>query len=148
LVDKKGEVMITWRKFRAMRAETQRGQKARWFETIEKSIIDDIQSRKLKNEFRSQQENVLSMKIKIASLTNDKRKREWVVIDKENNKIIIGKVHKKKKSQVLVSHWTMREVGNSEQKLVECTSCDQNQKENTILCQQWVKKRKVLGVLP
>ncbi|CAG8783586.1 5476_t:CDS:2, partial [Gigaspora margarita] len=125
--------------------ESQRRRKTLWFDIIEKKIMKDWQTRKIVESFTCNEGNKLSMEIRAKRLSSDKRKREWVLINKENESSVIGKVLKKGSKQVLVNHWT---VEGAADELRECSGYRLKKVDVPSACQQWVKTRQILGVLP
>jgi len=62
---------------------------------------------------------------------------------------MIGKVIKKRKKDVLVSHWnTCKTEDRNYSVLVECEKCNLDNGKNANNCQHWVKKKEIAGVLP
>ncbi|CAG8669320.1 6315_t:CDS:2, partial [Dentiscutata heterogama] len=59
-------------------------------------------------------------------LSEDKRKREWVLVNKDNDETIVGKISKKLKTKVLIDHWVGQDRSENVTTLVKCRSCKLN----------------------
>ena len=97
--------LISWSQLRALRTKSLKGRKAKWFNIIEKKVIRCMESRELIDQFKLPEENSMFMQTNAGKLSDDRRRREWVIINKENSESIVGRIKKKRKTQVLVDHW-------------------------------------------
>ena len=148
LIDITGTRMITWNKLRVLQTKTLKGRKAKWFNIIEKKVIRCMESREVIDRFKLPEVNSLFMQTNAEKLSDDRRRHEWVIINKENAESIVGRIRKKRKTQVLVDHWVPETSTYSKGILRKCKRCKLSQIDEIDICQQWVKKNKVLGVIP
>ena len=87
-------------------------------------MLSDQVNRTVQIEFQTQEENTMAMQVVVKKLSQDKRKHEWVLVNKENMESTIGKVVKKRKKSVLINHWdTFQAEEESCSGLVECKKC-------------------------
>ena len=76
------------------------------------------------------------MQVVVKKLSQDKRRHEWVLVNKENIESKIGKVVKKRKKSVLIEHWdAFQAEEESCSVLVECKKCSLDDKSDTDSCQ-------------
>ncbi|CAG8806160.1 34626_t:CDS:2, partial [Gigaspora margarita] len=73
-----------------------------------------------------------------ANIKEDNRIKDWMLIEKKENSMIIKQVVKKRKREVLVEHWQNKNVilkrGKMEQVLEKCGGCELNSnKEKEVL---------------
>src|SRR5205085_11534495 len=52
LLDKEQEKMVTWRQLKVREGKRHIGRKARWFQAIENEILEDKESREIKEEYK------------------------------------------------------------------------------------------------
>ena len=67
-------------------------------------MLSDQVNRTVQIEFQTQEENTMAMQVVVKKLSQDKRKHKWVLVNKENIELTIGKVVKKRKKSVLINH--------------------------------------------
>ena len=85
LITRGGNSMLTWQQVRAIRGLKGRGRKPNWFKSIEEKVLECISTRKLKAIHQvtaPNQNSILSKEIKVS---RDKRRKEWIIFDKERS---------------------------------------------------------------
>ncbi|CAG8564735.1 29311_t:CDS:1 [Gigaspora margarita] len=98
-----GKTMITWQQLKVAKSVEFRGRKPKWFETLERTIIENSALLSVRTEYRvmPQNPNVLVRFVMKPSI--DQRKKECVVWQsKKNSEVNFGKVCKKGKNQTEV----------------------------------------------
>ena len=104
LLDIESERMLTWKQVKQIRGISAKGRAPEWYRSLESSPLEDPLSRKLKAP--QKKVNFLHMKANLETISNDRRRQEWLVFGKGSNKTELGKIMKKKTSQeFLVEHW-------------------------------------------
>ena len=96
--------MIMWRQLKVREGRRHIGRKAQWFKVLEKEILADEKSREVVEEYRGKRGfQVQEIESKISQ---DKRKKEWVLIKgKENKESEFGRIIRKEKKLVEVEIW-------------------------------------------
>ncbi|CAG8701675.1 4825_t:CDS:2, partial [Dentiscutata heterogama] len=84
--------LIIWRKLELLRARLQKDHKSKLFEEIEAKLLHNNKNRTVRAKFQMQ----------------DKKKHEWVLVNKENDETIVSKISKKQKSKVLIDYWVKK----------------------------------------
>ncbi|CAG8855875.1 10348_t:CDS:1, partial [Gigaspora margarita] len=87
-----------------------------------------------------------------ANIKEDNRIKDWMLIEKKENSMIIRRVVKKRKREVLVEHWQDKNIilkrGKIEQVLEKCGSCELNSNKGKEVCFSWIWKEDIQGVYP
>jgi len=80
-------------------------------------------------------------------LSEDRRKKEWIIFGAQNNRQL-GKIVKKKKKKILIDHWQMQ---SKESKLTteisKCNGCIRKEEEIEGNCQQWIRVNSKINVV-
>ena len=120
LLSKSGEYMITWKQLKSLRNFNRKGSKAKWFKEIETEMIENEQTRRVKDEYRDTKGNN-RLKVSLPGVSQDRRRREWVVMEnKENSQgIEIGKVQEKTRARIKLETWKLKERGENQRTVLE-----------------------------
>ena len=74
-------------------------------------MLERPESREVKWQFKTERYNVQAMRIKWENISEDRRKKEWIMYSRQNNRHL-GKIIRKKKKKVLIEHWQMQDREN------------------------------------
>src|SRR5437868_15395648 len=75
LLDKEQEKIVTWRQLKVRERKRHIGRKAKWFKVIENKILEDKETREIKEEYKGKKGcQVQEIEKKILK---DKKKKEW-----------------------------------------------------------------------
>ena len=123
------------------------GKKAKWFSYIENTLLQNPGKREIKEIYRTVGSNTFASIILFTSILTDKRKKEWVLIDKENNELELRKIVKKSKHKILMELWLTKE-NNLLPGYVEIEKA-----KNLLISKQneeysWYSQNKVLTTVP
>src|SRR5437868_9252020 len=101
-----------------------KGRVAKWYKKLEEIILKNMNSRLVKEEFKLEEINTQSIRKKANKVTKDRRKKECVLCNSQNNRVI-GKIRSKEDRKTLIEHWETREDSESlRTELVRCTGCE------------------------
>jgi len=128
LIDPKGESLITWRQLKCHLGLSCKGKKAKWFGEIERKLLATQTSREIHDNYKTNNYNTQALKIKWTKLSEDRRKREWIIHGSKHNQRL-SKVIKKKGEKILAEHWVMKkEEGKTTIEISKCKGCETNQR--------------------
>src|SRR5260364_55609 len=97
LLDPTKERLITWQQVKKLSNQRSSRKKATWFQSIENITLENSNTRKVKEEFKTQSPNGLALKLQRKPISKKRSKREWVIVDKnKENQPIIGRVMTKR----------------------------------------------------
>ena len=74
LLNIEGTHLITWQQLKVSRKWSKKGKKASWYEEIEGEVLRNQESRKVKEEYKTETENLLGMQDILEKISIDKRK--------------------------------------------------------------------------
>jgi len=74
LLNSEREYMITWRQLKVLRGKRHVGKKARWFSVLENEVIENVHTRRIKEEFKGEKGFLIEQKGH--EITIDKRRKE------------------------------------------------------------------------
>jgi hypothetical protein len=125
-----------------------KGKKAKWFSEIEKKMLITQTSREIHNHSKINGYNTQALKIKWTKLSEDRRKREWIIYGPKNNQQF-SKIIKKKKGKALVEHWLMhKEEGKTVTELSKCTGYEIRSEQTRDSCEKWIKRKQSIKAIP
>src|SRR5207237_8701814 len=121
LFDQNGINMFTWDQIKRCKNMSSKGRVAKWYKKLEEIILKNMNSRLVQEEFKLEEINKQSIRKKANKVTKDRRKKEWVLCNSQNNRVI-GKIRSKEDRKTLIEHWETREDSESlRTELVRCT---------------------------
>ena len=149
MLDMKGERLITWQQFKNYRGQSSKGKKAEWFKEIELKVLEGTLNREVKEHFRTKKHNTQAMKIEWKHLSEDRRKKEWIIYGAQDCRQL-EKIVKKKKKKILLEHWQMRSKKNElATEISKCEGCTEEEEERVEgSCQQWIRANSKIKVIP
>ncbi|CAG8792665.1 9049_t:CDS:2, partial [Gigaspora margarita] len=150
LINKEGKEMISWQQLKMLRKKPIKGRPANWFKELEKIMLANNGSRKLKQEFMISNSNRESLLIVLDKVLNDNRKREWIVTKqpkrKESSNALIGKAVMSTGRKVLTEHWKLEIEDNvNQQTLKKCSGCKMDQFGKLNTCKKWNERNNIQG---
>ena len=74
LLNIEGTHLITWQQLKVSRKRSKKGKKASWYEEIEGEVLRNRESREVKEEYKTETENLLGMQDILEKISIDKRK--------------------------------------------------------------------------
>ena len=88
------------------------------------------------------------MQMRQECISEDKRRKEWIIHGAQNNRQL-GKIVKKKKKKILIEHWQMQ--SKESELATEISRCkgyigDEECQEDS--CQQWIRINNKINVIP
>ncbi|CAG8774182.1 26465_t:CDS:2, partial [Gigaspora margarita] len=109
LLDPTGKRLITWQQVKKLSNQRSSRKKATWFQSIENITLENSNTRKVKEEFKTQSPNSLALKLQCKPILKKRSKREWVIVDKnKENQPIIGERSSNKVLQERLSNRVKR----------------------------------------
>src|SRR5260363_298595 len=109
LLDKEGKRLLTWQQLKAAKGKIKAGKKAKWFSSIEDVLLQNQKNREIKEIYQTSGPNILAPSMLLIPISTDKRKKEWVLIDKKNDELETRKIVKKCNRKILTEHWSTKE---------------------------------------
>ncbi|CAG8443915.1 1425_t:CDS:2, partial [Dentiscutata heterogama] len=123
LLTREGDKLITWKQLRKIRGLKKRGRKPSWFKSIELEVLTESSSREIKGKYKVAAPNQQAIAYNYVRISQDRRKREWIVFEKDKS-IEIGKVIKKKRKCIDVEHWQIIKENREGDTIIEkCKGC-------------------------
>ena len=111
-------------------------------------MLERPESREVKWQFKTERYNVQVMRIRWGNISEDRRKKEWIMYSTQNNRHL-GKVIRKKKKKVLIEHWQMQDRENElSTEISLCNGCTRNEEQNKEGCQQWLRIDSRVKMIP
>ena len=105
-------------------------------------------SREVQDQYKTVDYNTQTIMLTWQNVSDDRRKREWIVYGPEQNRQL-GKITKKKKKKVEIEHWTMRESGNNvTTEIKQCVGCKENEKQIEEKCERWIRLDHKVKAIP
>ncbi|CAG8739147.1 12749_t:CDS:2, partial [Gigaspora margarita] len=93
------------------------------FSLLEEKIIENAKERTIKPKWISRQANQFGSSVSLLEISNDKRKKEWVLSEEGE----AFKIKEKKEKTIQVEHWkTVSEVAKLEKRIEKCLGCEHN----------------------
>jgi hypothetical protein len=136
LIDTKGERLITWQQLKSYQGLSSKGKKAEWFKVIELAVLIRPESREIRKQYRTIRQNTQAMQIRWECISEDKRRKEWIIHGAQNNRQL-GKIVKKKKKKILIEHWQMQsKEGELAIEINRCKGCMREEECQKDSCQQ------------
>ena len=151
LINEEGNKLIPWSQLKLCRKRSRKGRKPKWFEHLENLLLEDTQSRYVKKEFCLENNKIWTIKYILPTLSNDKRKKEWICVNSKmpDEKVDVVKVISKKRESILGEHWKINIQQDSEQiEMTQCTGCDLDKGFKENICTRTIKRSNIAGVLP
>jgi len=125
-----------------------KGKKAEWFKAIESRVLNSPESRVVQRYFKTDEQNTQAMQVKWEQISEDKRRREWIIYGTQDHRQL-EKVVKKKKKKVLIEHWQMECKENEvATEIKRCEGCIREEDWIGNSCQQWTRLNKNIHVIP
>ena len=103
LLDIEGRRLVTWQQLKNYQKQSSKGKKAEWFKAIEIKELERSESREIKRLFKTNEHNTQAIRVEWEQMSEDRRKKEWIIYSGQDNKQL-GKIVKKKKKKILVEH--------------------------------------------
>jgi hypothetical protein len=148
LLDTRGEKLITWQQLKNYQDQSSKGKKAEWFKAIESKVLNSSESRVVQSCFKTDEQNTQAMQVKWEQISEDKRRKEWVIHGTRDYRQL-GKVVKKKKKKVLIEHWQMKGKENEvATEIKKCEGCIRGEEWIENSCQQWTRLSKNIHIIP
>src|SRR6185436_4552926 len=148
LLDTRGEKLITWQQLKSFQGQSSKGKKAEWFKAIEAKVLSSSASREVQKHFRTGGQNTQAMQVKWEHMSEDRRRKEWIVYGTPNHRQL-GKVVRKKKKKILIEHWQMQ---SKEEDLAteinRCKGCIRKEEQIENNCQQWIRVNRNINMIP
>ncbi|CAG8851850.1 16447_t:CDS:1, partial [Gigaspora margarita] len=94
---------------KAAKGKIKAGKKVKWFLFIEDVLLQNPKNRKIKEIYQTLGPNILAPLMPLIPISTNKRKKEWVLIDKENNKLETKKIIRKCNHKILTEHWSTKD---------------------------------------
>jgi len=81
-------------------------------------------------------------------MSEDRRKKEWIMHRPKHNQQL-SKIVKKKKKKVLAEHWLMhREEGKTHTEISLCKGCEDRLEQTIDKCEKWIRRDQNTKVVP
>ncbi|CAG8795998.1 24522_t:CDS:2 [Gigaspora margarita] len=82
LIDSNNQCLLSWPEIKFRSGGMTRGRKPKWFNLLEEKVIEKAEERTIKLEWISRQPNQFASSILLLEITNNKRKKEWILSEK------------------------------------------------------------------
>ncbi|CAG8775584.1 1717_t:CDS:2 [Gigaspora margarita] len=144
LIDSNNQSLFSWPEIKIRSGGMTRGRKPKWFSLLKKKIIEKAEERTIKSKWISGQLNQSVSSILLSKITNDKRKKEWI-LSKEGKAF---KIRKKKEKSIQVKYWrTVPEATKIETRIKKYLGCEHNKsivEGNCTICIKFDEDWKVI----
>ncbi|CAG8802300.1 17755_t:CDS:1, partial [Gigaspora rosea] len=111
-------------------------------------LLKEERSREVKEEFIAGPINKLAMKVKLRSVEEDQRKKQWLLVAKENSRQDVRWVVRKEQETILMENWVQESQNETTKMIVEkCEGCDKNRLEMFQSCEEQTERSDIVGVL-
>src|SRR5260364_412141 len=127
LIDQTGSMLSTWKQIRKSKKQNAAGRKPTWFTKIEELVLVDADSRRVKSPFRTIEPNTLSPIIIPSEISDDRRVKDWVLVNTAKGQEMGRVVQKGYKKHVLIEYWqAVEREYDSSLTMNKCKGCDLN----------------------
>ena len=154
LLDINKTSLITWQQYKSYRGCLSKGKKAEWFKELEAKVLEEVGSRKVKSCFDTKERNVQALEVGWSKLSNDRRRKEWIIYGLPEDKKV-GRIRTKEGKKVQVEHWKMQDIDREvATKIEECSRCEtideeyRNENEKPYQCYHWIERSDQVKVIP
>jgi len=113
LISREGNILLTWQQVRDIRGLKSKGRKPNWFKIIEEKVLCNNNARKIKEVYRVIAPNQNALIYTKQRISPDKRKKEWIISEKEKS-IVLGRVIKKDRKHICLEHWQIEATSKEE----------------------------------
>ncbi|CAG8728217.1 3509_t:CDS:1 [Gigaspora margarita] len=98
------KTLATWSQLKLIKSATRKGRKPIWFEYLESIVLQDSNTRKIKDDFYINTDLRRLAIPNLQHLAADKRIKDWVITKEIDSKPILGHIIKKNSNSVLIEH--------------------------------------------
>ncbi|CAG8684944.1 32254_t:CDS:2 [Gigaspora margarita] len=109
LTNKKMKSLLQKDTISITKSKIKAGKKAKWFSSIEDVLLQNSKNREIKEIYQTLSSNILVLLMPLIPILTDKRKKEWVLIDKENNELETKKIVRKYNRKIFTEHWSTKD---------------------------------------
>ena len=152
LVDKEGNKMITWRQLSLAKKGNAKGRPANWFKSLESEMIEEPSCRIIKPKFGIAAPNKWRIKAHLGRLSNDARRKEWVLIDnkslQDEKDLIVGRIMTRTCKVLQIEHWKARYQPEKQKTMLKkCKGCIYNNCNTIEGCEKKYRKHEIKGTI-
>jgi len=122
---------------KACRKMKMKGKMANWFKSLENKVLENKTKRTIKKEFGSNKPNDLFILANLKNISNDKRKQEWILFKKGDEKEAkVGRIIKKIRHNLFeIEHYEKTTEDDCKQTSISpCTGCRWSQEKENNKC--------------
>ncbi|RIB19704.1 hypothetical protein C2G38_2245007 [Gigaspora rosea] len=109
LLDKEKKRFLTWQQLKAAKSKIKVGKKAKYFSSVEEVLLQNPKNREIKEIYQISGPNILAPLMSLIPISTNKRKKEWVLIDKKNDELETKKIIRKCNHKILTEHWSTKD---------------------------------------
>ncbi|CAG8753922.1 14784_t:CDS:2, partial [Gigaspora margarita] len=138
-------MLATWSQFKLIKNATGKERKPNWFRHLELIILQDIDTRKIKDDLNTFADMKGLAIPNLQKLSNDNRVKDWVIAKKIDSEPTLGHIVKKNSNSVFIEHW--KEFGYitpSQSKLEKCKKCSCSVDPLQEFCTIRLSKKRIL----
>src|SRR5205085_12023996 len=88
LISREGNILLTWQQVRDIRGLQSKDRKPNWFKIIEEKVLLNNNVRKIKEMYRVIAPNQNALIYTKQRISLDKRKKEWIISEKEKSMVL------------------------------------------------------------
>jgi hypothetical protein len=91
-------------------------------------------SREIHDQYKTKGYNTQALTINWTKISEDKRKKEWIIHGPKRNQQL-SKISKKKKKKILAEHWLLQKIeGKTYTEISKCKGCEDSTEQLTDNC--------------
>ncbi|CAG8826451.1 6174_t:CDS:2, partial [Gigaspora margarita] len=146
LLDYSSKNLLTWQQIKTAQGTNCRDKVPLWFRKLKELLIDDTKSRKVKEDFFSNDISTSALQPHCGNVTLDNRRKQWIWFTQKNKKKwYLGRVTKMLEKSALIEHWTEMHIQGDKYRLLKCRDCNLNTKGKENRCMISCNKNLIRG---
>ena len=148
LLDTTGRIALTWQELKLIKNMSSKGRKAKWFANLENKILENEEDRLVKQSLQTPYPNELAFAFRLDQISNDKRRKEWIIFLAKDNQKTLGQIAQKNGNQVTVE-WC--DANNAFRRNLESEGVSQSSQDTSARDRKFcscVNQSRILGVVP
>src|SRR5690242_4862000 len=85
-----------------------KGKKAKWFQKLEKEVIEHRRTKKIKEKYQKEERNNMSIRATLTEVKSDQRLKEWIILEEGKGVLEFGRIRRKyskERRTYNIEHW-------------------------------------------
>ncbi|CAG8559194.1 37135_t:CDS:2 [Gigaspora margarita] len=114
------KTLVTWSQLKVIKGATRKGRKPIWFKHLESIVLQNLATRKIKDDFYTSTDLRGLAISNLQCLTADRRIKDWVITKEIDSEPILGHIIKKNSNSVLIEHWKELDYLDKQRENIGC----------------------------